>query len=339
MRQHWTPILNFLADKKRILITTHINPDGDALGSEIALAHYLGQCGKQVHIINSDPLASSFTFLTGDVPVEQFSRQEHLRLIESCDGCLVLDVSEWKRLGDIGAALQETAIPLACIDHHLAGGKMGGLHVIDAKASSTGEMVYDLLLSAKATWTQIIVDALYTCILTDTGSFKFSNTTAKTHLVAADLLDKGAQFQKIYAELYESDSIGKSLLKGHLLAQMQFARDGRISWFVLSQELLQRTGAHEWETEGFSELARSIQSVEISIMFSETRDGRTKASFRSKGVIPINTLAEQFDGGGHKYAAGAALPWRLDESIPIVIAAAKKHLDLSSRDDIPIAEE
>lgn len=327
MRQRWMPILNFLADKKRILITTHVNPDGDALGSEIALAHYLNECGKQIHVINSDPLASFFEFLTRDVRIEQFQRQEHLQLIDSCDGCLVVDVSDWKRLGDIGAALRESAIPVACIDHHLQGGKMGDVYVIDEKASCTGELVYDLLLSAKATFTQSIVDAIYTCILTDTGSFKFSNTTATTHRVAADLLARGAQFQKIYAELYESDSIGRNLLKGHLLAHMQFACDGRIAWFVLSQELLRSTGAREWEAEGFSELARSIKSVEISVMFTETREGRTKASFRSKGAIPINTLAEQFDGGGHKYAAGAALPWRLDESIPIVIAAAKKHLD------------
>ncbi|MBN1560637.1 bifunctional oligoribonuclease/PAP phosphatase NrnA [candidate division KSB1 bacterium] len=331
MGKRWDAISRFLDDKKRILITTHLNPDGDALGSEIALAHYLSACGKEVHVINSDPLADFFTFLTNDIQVKQFQRQKHQPLIESCDGCLVVDVSDWHRLGDIGLVLRERAIPLACIDHHLQGGKMGDVHVIDEKASSTGELVYDFLKSANAALSQNIIDAIYTCILTDTGSFKFSNTTPDTHLIAAELLERGARFQKIYAELYESDSIGRTLLKGHLLAHMQFACDDRIAWFVLSQELLHVTGAQECDAEGFADLARSIKSVEISIMFSEKKDGLTKASFRSRGCIPIHALAEQFGGGGHKYAAGAALQWRLNEAIDIVLAAAKTYLGSVSK--------
>ena len=291
------------------------------------MAHYLEDIGKKVFILNADPVPAFLEFLTRNFYVDQFQAQKHNRIIESCDGCIVVDVSEWKRLGDIAGTLKKMAIPLVCIDHHLSAGKIGDIHIIDDQASSTGELVYDFLKTADARFTQTVVDAIYTCILTDTGSFKFSNTTSKTHVITADLIAKGAQFQKIYAELYESDSIARSLLKGHLLANMQFECDGRFAWFVMSQELLQSLGAKTWEAEGFSDLPRAIKGVEISIMFSEHKDGSSNASFRSKGTVTINQLAEQFGGGGHKYAAGASLPWPLSKAVQIVVEAAKSYLN------------
>lgn len=327
MAHRWTRLLQFLKDKSAILITTHLNPDGDALGSELALAYYLREAGKRVFIINDDPLPSFFTFLTNDFHIERFDRNKHTHVIDKCDGCIIVDVSEWKRLGDMGTLLKKQALPIACIDHHLAGGTIGEIQILDEYASSTGELVYDFLKVVKANFSQSVLDALYTCILTDTGSFKFSNTTAQTHLVAADLLGMGANFQKIYAELYESDSKSRALLKGFLLADMKFALEDRLVWFVLSQELLKKTGAQLWEAEGFSDLARTIKGVEMSIMFSESENGHCKASFRSRGRIPIYELAEQFGGGGHKYAAGAMLEWPMQEAINKVTEAAKTYLD------------
>ncbi len=333
MQQRWNPIREFLHNKQNILITTHLNPDGDALGSELALAHYLVQTGKAVRIINSDPLPHFFEFLTNGIKIEQYNQEKHAHVFSSFDGCLVVDVSEWKRLGATSHALKESGLPIACIDHHLSVGQLGDTQVIDNCASSTGELLYDFLLTIKADFTQPIVDSLYTCILTDTGSFKFSNTTSQTHRVTADLMDKGANFQRIYAELYESDSASRTVLKGNLLANMQFDCDGRFAWFVMSHELMKECGAKSWESEGFSDLPRSIQGVEISIMFSEDEDGLAKASFRSKGRIPINTLAEQFGGGGHKYAAGAALEWPLSVAVDKVTKAAKLYLENFPPDD------
>ncbi|MBN1480486.1 bifunctional oligoribonuclease/PAP phosphatase NrnA [candidate division KSB1 bacterium] len=327
MEHRWSPFRQFLANKSTILITTHLNPDGDALGSELALAHYLREVGKRVFIINSDPLPHFLHFLTDDVHIEQFSGERHAGIIDHCDGCIVVDVSEWKRLGEISTLIKARALPIACIDHHLSAGKLGDIQVLDEYASSTGELIYDFLKTVKANFSQSVVDALYTCILTDTGSFKFSNTTAQTHFIAANLLGMGAHFERIYAELYESDSKSRTLLKGHLLADMKFECDDRFVWFVLSQELLKKTGAHLWEAEGFSDLARPIKGVEMSIMFSESKDGLCKASFRSKGKIPIHKLAEHFGGGGHKYAAGASLEWPLREAIEKVITAAKSYFD------------
>ncbi len=327
MKQHrWDTVRDFLHDKHNILLTTHLNPDGDALGSELALAHYIAETGKKLRIINSDPLPHTFEFLTNGFQIEQFDRQRHPDDFSSFDGCFVLDVSEWKRLGSIAESLRRADIPIACIDHHLSKGQIGRTKVIDECASSTGELIYDFLKTMNAEFSQGVVDSLYTAILTDTGSFKFSNTTAQTHLITSDLLAKGANFQKINAELYESDSISRSLLKGHLLANMHFECDGRFAWFVMSHQLQDKLGAKPWESEGFSDLPRAVKSVEISIMFSEDADGLAKASFRSKGRIPVNTLAEKFGGGGHKFASGAALEWPLNEVIDKITKAAKAHL-------------
>ena len=331
MQERWQRIRHFLQDKEKILITTHLNPDGDALGSELALAHYLKEKGHKVLIINSDPLPTFFEFLTDSLTFEHFDASPHTAAINSCDGCIIVDVSEWKRLGAISGALRESGIPIACIDHHLTNGHVCGVQVIDNGASSTGELIYDFLKSENANFTQEILDGLYTCILTDTGSFRFANTTPRTHLIAADLMSMGARFQKIYSELYENESKSRVLLKGHLLANMQFDCDGRFAWFVMPNALLKKLGAADWEAEGFSDLPRSIRGVEMSIMFSEKPDGLAKASFRSKGDIPINSLAEQFGGGGHKYAAGASLDWILDEAIPRVTKAAVEYLKNYSR--------
>lgn len=327
MQSRWDPFNAFLRGKKNILITTHLNPDGDALGSEIALAHYFRQIGMSFRILNADITPAYFSFLNTENLIEHFNPEKDDRLLADFDGCVVVDVSDYKRLGGMCDIVKNTGLPVACIDHHISTTKMGEVDIVDAGCSSTGELVYDLFKVNGAEFTQEVVDALYASILTDTGSFRFSNTTPQTHRIAADLMAKKARFEFIYTELYESDSKNRSLLKGHLLANMHFEFEDKFAWFVLSQDVLKQTKTQLWESEGFSELPRSVKSVEISIMFTESNDGLAKASFRSKGNIPINDLAAQFGGGGHKFAAGAALSMTIEEAIPILKTAARKHLE------------
>ena len=335
MQSRWESFNAFLQGRKNILITTHINPDGDALGSEIELAHYFVQRGISFRIINADPTPAYFQFLDPEHWIEQFDVNRHVEQLSMFDCCIVLDVGEYRRLGGMCDIIKEASLPIACIDHHISMSRMGDVHVTDNHYSSTGELVYDLLKENNAHFTQEIVDALYTCILTDTGSFRFSNTTALTHQIAADLMEKKARFEYIYAQIYESDSKNRSLLKGRLLADMHFEYEDRYAWFALTQDILKKTGTQIWEAEGFSELPRSVKSVEISIMFTESEDGLVKASFRSKGKFPVNDLAEQFGGGGHKFAAGAALSMTLDEAILVLRRAVQKHLEKHS--DTPSA--
>ena len=267
-----------------------------------------------------------FQFLDDTHLIQEFDASVHNEAIASCDGCIVVDASEWKRLGDIHTALKDSGLPIACIDHHMGDNQIGEAEVIDSTASSTGELVYDFLIQQRAEFSQTMLDALYTCILTDTGSFRFSNTTPRTHRIAADLLERGTNFQSVYSTIFESNSKHRTWLKGELLAHLHFEVNDALAWFVMPQALLRKTGAQEWEAEGFSELPRTVNGVEISIMFTETRDGLSKASFRSRGHIPINALAQQFGGGGHQYAAGAALSMPLEEAIERVVSAAKQYL-------------
>lgn len=324
----WTRLIDFIRTKNYLLITTHVNPDGDAIGSETALAAYLRQLGKQVTIINMDPTPSFFAFLDQENNIQRYDTEQSLSLFEAVDGCIVVDVNEWKRLGEIHPAILAKKIPLACIDHHPAASPMGEVQVIDSTASSTGELVYDFLIVVGAELTPLMVDALYTCLLTDTGSFRFSNTTAETHRIAADLLKRGARFRTIYSELFESYSKQRAWLQGELLANLRFEADDQLAWFILSQEMLRKTGAQLWEAEGFSELPNVIRKVEVSIMFTESEDGSVKASFRSKGRIAVRPLAEAFGGGGHAFAAGAALKMNLEQAVKTLIPAAVDYIRL-----------
>ena len=327
IRNNWNTVREFINTKQNILITTHVNPDGDAIGSQMALYHYLSGLDKNVYLLNCDKTPAFFNFLDPDQKIVKYDPKEHTSIIENLDGVIVVDISDWARLFEVGEAIQQCNIPVACIDHHIPTDTMGPVQVSDQLASSTGEMLYEFLLDSHVEMSIPIVNALYTCILTDTGSFRFSNTTSVTHRVAADLLELGAEFKKIYRYVFESNSQNRSVLKGHLLANMHFECSGKLAWFVLSDQLLRDTGAELWEAEGFSELPRSIEGVEISLMFIEKSLNKTKVSFRSKGQISINGLAGKFGGGGHKFASGAMLSLGVSEAIKAVVQDAMKLIE------------
>jgi bifunctional oligoribonuclease and PAP phosphatase NrnA len=323
----WQGLRDFIKSKKRLLITTHVHPDGDAIGSEIALAEYCRQCGCEVHILNNDPTPEFFQFVDALQEIKLFDADRHESLIKSLDGCLVVDISDWARLKHIGRLLQQFKVPVACVDHHIPTDVMGPVQISLEYASSAGEVLYRFFKNSRATLTPSMVNALYLCVLTDTGSFRYSSTTPYTLRMAADLRHKGADFKQIYEQVYENESRARTILKGRILADLHFECDGRLAYFVLTQSLLRETGAELWETEGFSELPRLIKGVEISIMFTETADHHVKVSFRSKGHIPVNGLAMKFHGGGHLYAAGATLTAPLAGTIEQVLAEARTLFD------------
>ena len=327
--RNWESVSQFIKSRTHLVVTTHIHPDGDAIGSLVAMNQFLIQRGKKTVCLIQTPTPRFFQFLDPEGAIQTFSPERDESLLAAADGVVVVDVSDWKRLGRIGQAIQKAKIPVACIDHHIPTDVMGEVQVIDQSPSSTGELLYDYFVAENAFFSQLLVNALYTCILTDTGSFRYSNTTPQTHRITADLIQKGANFIEIYHQVYENYSSNRAKLMGHLLADMHFEADGRLAWYSLSRELLQSTGAQLEETEGFSELPRSIAGVEVSIMFLETQSG-TKLSFRSKGKISIIDLAASFGGGGHAFAAGAGTDMSLDEAIRIVIPRTIEHLNSKS---------
>ena len=318
-QHHWDKIGNIIQQYQTFVLTTHINPDGDALGSEIAMAEYLRQLGKTVFIVNNTPTQTNYQFLDPDGHILIFSPNDHKPLIAQADCFIIVDISDWDRLKELGQQIQESKAPTICIDHHHVTKPFAQVDIIDESASSTGELIYDFLLHQKCNITPVIARALYTCILTDTGSFRFSNTTPRTHAIVADLLDRGVDARTVYAEVYERNSPGKVALMGSAINDFHYECDGRLVWFRLTQDMFRQARAHQWDTEGFPELPRTIDGVEVSLMFTELKDANVKISLRSTGTIIIGDIARQFGGGGHNFAAGALIRKPLSEAVPQVL--------------------
>ena len=316
-------INDLIATHRRFVLTTHINPDGDAIGSEIAMANYLRHLGKTVLIINNSPTPNNYQFLDEKEDIIVYEEDRHYQLVASADLYLILDISDWDRLRNIGKIIKNSSVPKICIDHHHINYQFVDVDVIYEAASSTGELIFEFLSKVKHPIDEITARSLYACILTDTGSFRFSNTTARTHVMASKLLDAGVNAREIYNLVYEQNSRGKMLLMGEALRNLHYECDGRLAWFILTQEMFQKCQTTHWDTEGFAEIPRSIDGVEVSLMFTELDATKVKVSLRSKGNIVIHQIAEKLGGGGHHYAAGALVNNNLESTIPIVLSEIK----------------
>lgn len=310
---------------QKFVLTTHINPDGDAIGSEIAMTEYLRGSGKQAMIINNSATPTNYKFLDRYQEIIVYDEQ-HRHLITEADAFIIVDISDWERLRTIGQLIKNMSAPKICIDHHHINYRFADLDIIHEEASSTGEIVYDFLVAVNFPINRIIAEALYTCLLSDTGSFRFSNTTAKTHRVASHLLELGVNVREIHHLVYEQNSRSKMALLGEALRNLHYECDGRLAWFVLSQQMFQSCQASHWDTEGFPEIPRTIEGVDVSLMFTELDKDKVKISLRSKGKVVIHQIAEKFGGGGHHYAAGALVNSSLNEIVPIVVSEIKQLL-------------
>jgi phosphoesterase RecJ-like protein len=309
---------------RRFVLTTHVNPDGDSIGCEIALAQYLQQLGKSVSIFNHSVTPENYEFLDPLGDIQLFETDQHAEVVRQSDAIFILDISDWQRLRELGKLLQEMSIPKICLDHHPRNQPFADLDVIHPQASSTGELIYELLTSLHAKIEGRMAQALYTAVMTDTGSFRFSNTTPGAHQVAAALLAAGVEPNLIYQNVYESQPPNRMKLLAHILSHLNYEARGRLVWFVVTQEVMQSTGTQPRDTEGFADFPRTIAGVEISLMFMATKDGKVKISFRSKGRYVINGLANRFGGGGHAYAAGALVDGTLQEIVPRVLEEVKE---------------
>jgi len=326
--QTWTPIITALSKRQRFILSSHINPDCDALGSELALARHLQRLGKEIAILNSDPIPAAYTFLNGDGLIQTYHPEAHADLIARADAVIVLDVSGgWQRLGRVGEALSMAGKFSICIDHHPTDAPFTDLHHIDPQAAATAELIFDLIGAMGGDLTLPIAEALYTAIVTDTGYFRFSSTRPRTHRIAARLLACGVHSARIYRLLYEQQSLARMRLKGYMLQNISLTADGQIAWAGLSQETLRRFGVSHLDLNGFSGLPLQIGGVKISIFLVELPEGGgVKISFRSDGSVAVNRLAAQLGGGGHVPAAGATVPGQLAEVTERALAEASRFL-------------
>jgi len=298
-------VKHLIENNDNIILTTHVHPDGDGLGCELSFYYALKEKGKRVHIFNHNPLPKQYDFLDQSEEILVYNQKEHESLISQAQLCVVFDVSEWDRLRKLGADLKIYEVPIVCIDHHPLREEFGILNINYPNASSTGEIVFLLLDSLGIKFSQEMSSALYTAILTDTGSFRFSNTTVNSHKMAGILIGNHIDHRKIYRMVYEREPLGKIKLLAEILTNLQLECESRVAWCLITREMLNKYDLKPTETDGLSDFYRRIADVDVSIIFLEIDEALTKISFRSNGSISISELAQSFGGGGHPYASGA----------------------------------
>jgi phosphoesterase RecJ-like protein len=298
----------FAARHRRFLLTTHINPDGDGLGSEAALAMWLAAQGKEARILNDSVMPPAFAFLARHASFEVYEAEVAERRFAESDAVVVLDTSNRQRIGRLAAVLDRHAIPIAVVDHHVTHARGFGLvNVIEAEASATGEILYDLIREGGGAITPAIAEALYVALMTDTGSFRYSNTDTHAHRMAAELLTHGLDPQRLHAQVHSHASAGRLRFFGEVLSSLELLADGRLVVLEAAPEQFQRHGLEGADTDGLVDLPRTIAGVEVVALFSEVEPGKVKVSLRSTGRVAIDQVCSRLGGGGHVHAAGVLL--------------------------------
>jgi phosphoesterase RecJ-like protein len=322
-------IISELWQSNTILISVHKSPDGDALGSQLALMHALEKLGKTVTVHNLDPVPEIYRYLPGSARIKTG------RLVAGkYDAFVVLD-SEPSRTGLFDG--KYPADRLINIDHHITNPLMWELVWLDPEAAATGEMVYKLITGLRVTIDRDIALCLYTAIFTDTGSFRYTNTTPSSMRIAAELIEAGANPWFVTENVYESYAYRRLKLLGSVLTGMERSEDGRIAWVVVTNELYRQTGATAEDTDNFINFVRSVKGVEVAVLFRQTAESQYKISMRSKGRVDLSGLARSLGGGGHKNAAGSVLDGTLEEVRTRVISEIEKVIAVHERSGSLIA--
>ncbi|HEX2960702.1 MAG TPA: bifunctional oligoribonuclease/PAP phosphatase NrnA [Ignavibacteriales bacterium] len=325
-------LAKIIRENHTFLITTHVNPDADAIGSEVAFYKILKQLGKTAYIVNHSAVPYNLTFLDTDNVIQKYDAEKHARLLNDVDVLAALDLNNPKRLVRMEDTFVNSTRTKICIDHHQNPAAFVNHFFVDADYSSTGQIIYDLINETgivKLDYSTAL--PIYAAIMTDTGSFRFDRTTPAIHMIVARLLEAGVDPNYVYDQIYDQSHFGKIKLLGESLSSIRLAADNRIAYMVITREALDRSGAQEAEVDGFVNYCLSIRGVKIGMLFFELKDG-IKVSFRSKGKIPVNLLAEEFGGGGHTNASGIRLAGAaLNDHVAQIVEAAEKYLTVEQR--------
>lgn len=311
-------IIRFVQTNQRFAVTSHARPDGDSIGSSLGLALGLEQLGKTVDLFGSDVHPHRYDFLPG---VQNIQVADHIE--GDYDGLFVLECSE---LGRPGLRNLERFLVIN-LDHHPYTKPFGNLNWLDPTASAVGEMVYYLIKGLSAQLTPEIATNLYVAIMTDTGSFQFSNTHAKTFQVAGDLVSCGANPSTIAQTVYMNQPHSKFRLLSTLLGDLELHASQKIASVTLTQKMLKETRASLQDLEGLVNYPLSMEGVLLAIFFREEADKQYRVSLRSKNHYDVATVAKQFGGGGHRNAAGLSIQGNFEEVRNALMSALEKLLD------------
>jgi phosphoesterase RecJ-like protein len=321
-------LVSHLRSGMRVALSTHINADGDGCGSEVATVLLLRQLGIEGRIVNPTPWPEMYRFMLESGGGIEEASARGADALRGIDALVVLDISDVKRLGALADRVRELRVPKLVIDHHIATDEPAGEVVVsDTAACATGELVYDFSRVAGLELTAEIGTALYAAILTDTGGFRFSNTSPRCHAVAGQLLATGVDPEEMYRRVYASVPVGKLSLLREALGTLDVDAERGLAWISVGAGAMERHNVRAEDLDGIVEHPRSIAGTRLALFFRDLGHGKVKVSFRSTGDVDVNALARQFGGGGHAKASGALIPGSLDDVEERVVDTARQYLD------------
>ncbi|MCJ7810521.1 MAG: bifunctional oligoribonuclease/PAP phosphatase NrnA [Desulfobulbaceae bacterium] len=291
-------IVSLLLENERFLLATHEDPDADGIGSMLALGRSLSHAGKDVTLVSQKPITGSLRMLSGSGVI-----QDKTRIQGRFDAAIALDCAERKRLGDLYEDFKNSRL-LINIDHHGTNDYFGDVNLVSPDRSSTGVMVFELIKAAGLPMDEDIAENLFAAILTDTGSFKYSNTDSETFRAAAELVEYGAIPWEISRKVLDGYGLNRLRLLQLVLATLEIFHGGSVAIMMVTREMLEKSGAEEADSERFVDYPRFASNIELSVLIREQEGDNYKFSLRSNDRVDVAKLASRFGGGGHSRAAG-----------------------------------
>lgn len=313
-------IIDIINKSSKIAVTSHMQPDGDNIGSSLALCLALKKLGKKAVFVIDDNVPELYRFLKGAREVEKPSSVAEIDF----DLLIALDCGDLERLGKVAQLVSKTK--LINIDHHISNTKFGEVNLVEENASATAEIVYKLIKSMGIFIDKDIADCIYTGVVTDTGMFQYSNTSEETHSIAAELIIAGVSPSDIFNKIYQNSPKEKVLLMGEALKSLEFFNNDMVSCISISKAQVDNIAEEDIDTEGIVNLGRDIFGVEVAIFLKQKETNLVKVSLRSKTYIDVSIIAKDFGGGGHIRAAGCAVAGSLESVKQQILEAIQKQI-------------
>lgn len=326
----WQPLAEILHGNERFVLSSHVRPDADAIGSEMGMKGILELLGKSVTIVNPSATPNHLQFLDPQGMIQKLGADIKPKLAREADVHIVLDTSAWQQLADVRGVLEKTAARKVVIDHHISSDDLGALEFKDVEAAATGVLITELAQFLHLTPPPETAEAIFCAIATDTGWFRFSNTDARTLQAAAWLIDRGARPHVLYQQLHERSSLARLKLHGRVLDRVVVECDGRLAHTYVLQDDFKETGAHPSDTEDLVNECLTVEGTQCAAIIVEQQSRQAKVSFRSRTDLDVAQIAEQFGGGGHKKASGAMLPGPLFAARATVLEVLRNALSCQS---------
>ena len=302
-------IVEVLKEAKSIAVLPHISADGDSLGSSLALSIVLKNMGKEVLIYAEEDIPYIYNFLPGLDLVRVGTSSQHYDVI------IALDTGDMGRLGTRGEMFSNNTPVTINVDHHNTNSKFALYNYVESSSAAVGEIVYDMIGMLGESIDTDIATCLYVAITTDTGGFRYSNTTVVTHKIAADLINYGVNVAEVSQRVFETTSIEKVRLTGQVINSLQLLEDGKVALIEITDEMMMKAGAKDEDCDGVVNIGRNVKGVEVAVMLRQKSNGDIKVNLRSNSYVDVSAVAAKYSGGGHKRASGCIIKSENKESL------------------------